>query len=67
MSASPTRAKVSLGTNPWRTAEPEKNLATLAEKYGGGGHPRVAAISFDPTDLEGACRVAREVAAALRG
>lgn len=67
VSASATRAKVSVGSNPWNTAVVEKNLATLAERYGGGGHPRVAAISFEPTDIERARQVAREIAAALRG
>jgi hypothetical protein len=66
VSASPVRAKVSLGTNPWNQATADKNLATLAEKYGGGGHPRVSAISFDPGDLERARQVARDLAAVLR-
>jgi len=66
VSASPTRAKVSVGSNPWQTAPVEKNLASICEKYGGGGHPRVAAISFDPADLERARQVAREIAATLR-
>jgi hypothetical protein len=65
VSASATRAKVSLGTNPWNQATADKNLASLAENYGGGGHPRVAAISFDPKDLPRAREVARELAAAL--
>jgi len=30
----------------------EDNLASLAEQYGGGGHPRVAAISLDPNEIE---------------
>jgi hypothetical protein len=66
VSASPVRAKVSLGTNPWNQATANKNLATLAEKYGGGGHPRVSAISFDPQDLQRARQVARDLAAVLR-
>jgi len=66
VSASPVRAKVSLGTNPWNQATADKNLASLAEKYGGGGHPRVSAISFDPQDLERARQVARDLAAVLR-
>ena len=66
VSASPTRAKVSIGSNPWNPHAAEENLASLAEKYGGGGHPRVAAISFDPTDLERARQVAREIADTLR-
>jgi hypothetical protein len=67
VSASATRAKVSIGSNPWDEASAIKNLASLAEQFGGGGHPRVAAISFDPADLERARRVARELVERLRG
>jgi hypothetical protein len=66
VSASAARAKVSVGSNPWNEGATEKNLASLAEKYGGGGHPRVAAISFDPGDIERARQVARELAETLR-
>ena len=66
VSASTTRAKVSLGSNAWNDQAVDKNLASLAEKYGGGGHPRVAAISFDPGDLEGARKAAQELVEALR-
>ena len=66
VSASPVRAKISLGTNPWNQATADKNLASLAEKYGGGGHPRVSAISFEPQDLDRARQVARDLAAVLR-
>jgi len=67
LSASAVRAKVSLGTNPWNQATAKENLASLAEKYGGGGHPRVSAISFDPRNLAHAREVARDLAATLRG
>lgn len=66
ISASATRAKVSIGSNPWNGGSAGKNLASLAEEFGGGGHPRVAAISFDPADLERARRVARELVDRLR-
>jgi hypothetical protein len=66
VSSSPTRAKVSVGTNPWKESSAEVNLATLCEKYGGGGHPRVAAISLGPGDLVRARQVAKEIAAVLR-
>ena len=66
VSASAVRAKVSLGTNPWNQATADKNLASLAERFGGGGHPRVSAISFDPHDLPRARQVARDLAAELR-
>jgi len=66
VSASAVRAKVSLGTNPWNQATADQNLASLAEKFGGGGHQRVAAISFDPKDLPRAREVARGLVQALR-
>jgi hypothetical protein len=66
VSSSPVRAKVSLGTNPWNQATADQNLASLAEQFGGGGHPRVSAISFEPEDLPRAREVARQLAAMLR-
>jgi hypothetical protein len=66
VSASKVRAKVSLGTNPWNLANADANLASLAEQYGGGGHQRVSAISFDPTDIARAREVAAILTAHLR-
>jgi hypothetical protein len=66
VSASPTRAKVSVGTNPWRQTPEDVNLASLCEQHGGGGHARVAAISFGPGDLVKARQVAKNIAATLR-
>jgi len=66
VSASPTRAKVSVGTSPWKEASAEVNLANLCEKYGGGGHARVAAISLGPGDLVRARQVAKEIVSTLR-
>ncbi len=66
LSASPMRAKVSVGTNPWKEAPADVNLASLCEEYGGGGHARVAAISFAPDDLERARAAAKKIAEILR-
>jgi hypothetical protein len=66
ISASETRTKISIGSNPWNPGSAEKNLASLAEKFGGGGHPRVAAISLNPSELERARDIARQIAAQLR-
>lgn len=66
LSASGLRSKVSIGSNPWKGEKVDRNLASLAERYGGGGHPRVSAISFEPNDLEHAREVAKEVTAELR-
>lgn len=66
VSRSPQRVKVAVGSNPWKQPAKEKNLASICERYGGGGHARVAAISFTPKDLEKARQAAREIAAELR-
>lgn len=66
VSASATRAKVSVGTNPWNVDNAHHNLASICERYGGGGHARVAAISLEPHDIPRARQIAAEIAAELR-
>ncbi len=63
LSRSSFRTKVAVGTNPWTKAKPEQlvNLAAICERYGGGGHARVGAISFPPD----AYAQAKEVAAVI--
>ncbi len=63
---SPVRSKISLGSNPWNPDAAEDNLASLAEQFGGGGHPRVAAISLEPREIERAKKIARDIAKKLR-
>jgi hypothetical protein len=59
------RAKVSIGSNPWRPEERRHDLSKLAQRYGGGGHPVVAAISFASEDLEKARAASAEILAEL--
>ncbi len=66
VSRSSFRTKVSVGSNPWHNVPDMANLASLCERYGGGGHPRVGAISFEPGALEPARQAAQEIAALLR-
>jgi len=66
VSLSPQRSKVSIGYNPWAREARRHNLASICERYGGGGHPVVGAISFSPQDLELARKVAQDVAEELR-
>jgi len=69
LSKSSFRVKVSVGTNPWtkKPVEDLVNLAAICERYGGGGHARVGAISF-PRDNEADARQAVEaIVAELRG
>ena len=55
------RTKVSVGSNPWAGRPLTHNLATICERYGGGGHPRVGAISFPKGAVEEARAAAREI------
>lgn len=68
LSKSSFRTKISVGSNPWTKADPEKmvNLATICERYGGGGHARVGAISFPPNREDEAREAAKEIVAELR-
>ncbi len=61
VSTSSFRTKVSVGSNPWAKEEPTHNLASICERYGGGGHPRVGAISFEIGAAEQARRAAAEI------
>jgi hypothetical protein len=65
LSKSSFRTKISVGTNPWTPVPTDKlvNLAAICERYGGGGHARVGAISFPP-DREDEARAAAAVVAA---
>ena len=66
VSTSSFRTKVSVGSNPWVTGPLKHNLATICERYGGGGHSRVGAISFETGAVEQARQAAREIAAELK-
>ena len=68
LSKSSFRTKVSVGSNPWTKADPAKmvNLAAVCERYGGGGHARVGAISFPPDQADQARAAAAEIVAELR-
>lgn len=67
VSPSSFRTKISVGSNPWTVEEPKHNLATICERYGGGGHARVGAISLEPGALDEARKVAAEIAEELKG
>jgi hypothetical protein len=66
VSTSSFRTKVSVGSNPWANTPLKHNLATICERYGGGGHPKVGAISFEIGAVEEARKAAKEIAAELR-
>ena len=68
LSRSSFRTKVGVGTNPWTTVPVKDlvNLAAVCERYGGGGHARVGAISFPPDREDEARAAAAEIVAELR-
>ena len=66
LSKSSFRTKVSVGSNPWAQDDRLVNLAKICERYGGGGHARVGAISFDVKQEEAARKASRDIVEELR-
>src|SRR5579863_3481179 len=66
VSPSSFRTKISVGSNPWTKETLRHNLATICERYGGGGHARVGAISLSPGELDKAREIAAEIVAELK-
>lgn len=66
VSESSFRTKVSVGSSPWVKGDLKHNLASICERYGGGGHPRVGAISFPVGAIAEARKAAAEVVAELQ-
>jgi hypothetical protein len=68
LSRSTFRTKVAVGTNPWTNLPVSQlaNLAAICERYGGGGHARVGAISFPPDQEDEARKAAAEIATEIR-
>jgi hypothetical protein len=66
VSTSSFRTKVSVGSNPWVREPLRHNLATICERYGGGGHPKVGAISFPIGAVDQARKAAAEIREELK-
>ena len=52
LSQSAFRTKISVGSNPWAPRPRVHNIAEICERYGGGGHAVVGAVSLKPDDLD---------------
>lgn len=63
--AGKSRAKVSVGSNPWATVPRTHDISALCAKYGGGGHPVVGAVSVPPNEVERARTIAKEIVETL--
>ncbi len=60
------RAKISVGSNPFSPRPRRHNIASICERYGGGGHAVVGAVSFGTDEVERAREVAKEIVAELQ-
>jgi hypothetical protein len=66
LTRAPQRTKISVGSNPWAPRPRRHNIASLCERYGGGGHAVVGAISFAPNEVEAGRAALREIVAELK-
>ena len=55
------RTKISVGSNPWAPRPRTKNIAEICERYGGGGHAVVGAVSLKPDEVELGRRYTNEI------
>ncbi len=55
------RTKISVGSNPWSPRPRLHNIAEICERYGGGGHAVVGAVSLKPKELELGKKYMREI------
>jgi hypothetical protein len=55
------RTKISVGSNPWAPRPRVHNIAAICERYGGGGHAVVGAVSLKREDLELGKQYMREI------
>ncbi|HEX6730087.1 MAG TPA: hypothetical protein VF074_08760, partial [Pyrinomonadaceae bacterium] len=59
------RTKISVGSNPWAPRPRTHNIAKICERYGGGGHAVVGAISLRPDEVEKARKFVKEIVTEL--
>jgi hypothetical protein len=60
------RAKISVGSNPWAKVPRTHDISKICERYGGGGHPVVGAVSVPKNELVRAREIAAEIIAELQ-
>ena len=66
LTISPFRTKISVGSNPWSPRPRVHNIAEICEKYGGGGHAVVGAVSLAPDQIELGRKYMNEIIETLR-
>jgi hypothetical protein len=63
----PGRAKISVGSNPWSRVPRTHDISAICERYGGGGHPVVGAVSVPRDQMPRAREIYGEIVAELQG
>jgi hypothetical protein len=61
LTRAPQRAKISVGSNPWAPRPRTHNIARICERYGGGGHAVVGAISLGTDEVERGRAIMKEI------
>jgi len=63
----PGRLKISVGSNPWTKVPRTHDISAICERYGGGGHPVVGAVSLPKDQKDRAREIYAEIVAELQG
>jgi len=66
LSQSSFRTKISVGSNPWAPRPRVHNIAEICERYGGGGHAVVGAVSLAPDEVDLGRRYMNEIVKELQ-
>ncbi|MGH9899484.1 MAG: phosphoesterase [Pyrinomonadaceae bacterium] len=59
------RTKISVGSNPFSPTQRKHNIASICEKYGGGGHAVVGAVSLGVGEIKRGREIMQEIIAEL--
>jgi hypothetical protein len=62
LTRSKAKCKISIGYNPWSRVPRRHNVAAICERFGGGGHPVVGAITLKADAVDEARKIARSIA-----
>ncbi len=62
----PSRVKVSVGSNPFLPSQPDIDIGALCQRFGGGGHAAVGAVSLPRDAVEEGRRIGEQIVAELR-
>src|SRR5690606_22438087 len=53
--------KISIGYNPWGPSERDHDIGRICQRFGGGGHPVVGAVSIPLGKLDDARAIVEQV------